>query len=183
MTEDQPPTPEDYARHHRAALIGYLVKMGVDFEDAQDSVSETMARMCEKWSSIDSPKAWARVTAYRIAVDLVRARRSEHDKSRRSGIQPHPVGVANDDLWMLKEQQRAVVTRIRALPPKQRTVIALHLDGFTNTEIAEIIGVDAQTVGSNLRHAKAHLKADLEAEGVYRRRNGARGADGGDEHG
>jgi len=173
-------TPEDYARCHRAALIGYLIKTGVHLEDAQDAVNETLTRMCENWSTIDSPKAWARTTAYRIAVDAMRARRSEEDKNRRAGTQPGQVGPGSDDLWMLKEEQRSVIARIRTLPYRQRLVIALHLDGFTNTEIARSIGIDPQTVGSHLRHAKARLRADLEADGVYRPGNDLHGTDRGD---
>lgn len=180
MTNDEPTSPEDYARRGGAALVGYLIKMGFTLEDARDAASETVARMCADWNGIAHPRSWARVTAYRVAVDAQRARRSEGEKGRRAETQAGPADPAAEDLWMLKEEQRAVIDCIRGLPPRQRSVIALHLDGFANTEIAEIIDVDVQTVGSNLRHAKKRLRQNLESRGVYRHGRVTFGADGGE---
>lgn len=145
-------------------------------------MGETMKRMCENWSAINNPKAWARTTAYRIAVDGARARRSESDKSRRAGLQQPSMTKATDDLWMLKEEHRIVIDRVRQLPLMQRTVLALHLDGFSNTEIAEIVDSGASTVASNLRHAKQRLAAILASEGIYRPGTRPRVTEGGAAH-
>ena len=177
MTGAQPASAEEYARLHNRALIGYLLKLGVCLDDAQDAAGETLRRMFENWDAIVQPKAWARKTAYNIVVDMVRARNSEGDKGARVQAQFVLVSSGTEDLWMLKEEQRAVIGRIRKLPAAQRAVIALHLDGFTDGEIAEIMGSGAATVRSNLRHAKARLRMELEAEGVYRH---ATGTDGGE---
>jgi RNA polymerase sigma-70 factor (ECF subfamily) len=147
--------------------MGFLLKMGVRFEDAQDAVAETMKRFCEKWESIDSPRAWGRATAYHFAVDVVRRERVERSKLQRFlPFAPGEVAGA-DDLHMLQEEQRAVISQIRELPAKQRVVLALHLDGFTSLEIARMLGSRSGTVSSNLRHAKQRLRVALIAEGVY----------------
>lgn len=175
MTERQPSSPEDYARNDLAGLVGYLLHLGMGLEDAKDIACETVKRMCESWPAIKNPKAWARTTAYRIAVDQARARRSDEDKNWRAGLQQPSWTAATDDLWMVKEEHRIVIERVRQLPLMQRTVIALHLDGFSNIEIAGIIDSRTSTVASNLRHAKRRLAAILANEGVYR----LRGTEGG----
>ena len=177
MTGAQPASAEEYATLHGKALIGYLLKMGVCLDDAQDAANETLKRMFEHWDSIEQPKAWARRTAYNIVIDTVRARQSESDKSARAQAQFVLAATGTDDLWMLKEGQRAVIGHIRKLPAAQRQVIALYVDGFTNDEIAEMMGSSAATVRSNLRHAKSRLRAELEAEGVYRRTTGTDGGE------
>jgi RNA polymerase sigma-70 factor (ECF subfamily) len=180
MIEHWPSSPEEYARQDTAALVGYLLNRGVNYEDARDAAGEAITRMVENWATIDNPRAWARTTAYRIAVDEIRRHRAEDAKTQRAGARALTAAAAVDDLWMLKEEQRAVIGCIRALPPAQSLVLALHLDGFTNTEIAEIIGSNVQTVRSNLRHAKHRLETVLQAEGVYRPAHGVRRTDGGE---
>jgi RNA polymerase sigma factor (sigma-70 family) len=163
----EPASPAEFARQDAARLMGYLLKLGVGFHDAQDLVAETIGRMCERWDSIDSPRAWAHSTAFHLAVDHFRKLRNEHDR-----IQAHLTHQAStvplaEDLYMLKEEHRTVIGHIRGLPTQQRNVLALHLDGFTHKEIADMLEVNARTVASNLRHAKHRLRVTLEAEGVY----------------
>ena len=163
----EPASPEEFARTDAARLLGYLLKLGVGFHDAQDLAAETIGRMCERWESIESPRAWARATAFRLAVDRFRKLRSERDHLHSElAAQAHTVARA-EELYMLKEEHRTVIDHIRRLPPRQRNVLALHLDGFTNKEIAAMLAVNARTIASNLRHAKHRLRLNLEAEGVY----------------
>src|SRR5262245_11320257 len=110
MSERQPASPEEFARNDLAGLVGYLLNLGMRIDDAKDIAHETVKRMCENWPEIRNPKAWARTTAYRLAVDEVRARWSEEDKSRR--LQQLPWTAGSDDLWMLKEEHRIVINRI-----------------------------------------------------------------------
>ena len=69
------------------------------------------------------------------------------------------------EAW-LQEQQ--VIQVLRALPPRQRQVLALTIDGWSPAEIAEMLGIDAAAVRSNLM--KARRSAD-----EHRRRAGEEG--------
>lgn len=181
MAEPRPASLEDYTRTDLGRLVAYLLHLDLRLEDAKDVAAETVKRMCEEWPRIENPKGWARATAYRIVVDKARARRSEDDKNRRAVLEQPSCSPAADDLLMLKDEYRIVIDRIRQLPPTQRRVIALHLDGFSNPEIAEITGAKLSTVASNLRHAKRRLAAILAGDGVYTP-PGSRGVEGGGEN-
>ena len=51
----------------------------------------------------------------------------------------------------------------RALPPKQREVIVMKIDGdLTFTEIAGVLGVSANTAASRYRYALAKLRRAVE---------------------
>ena len=165
MTDD-PQGLADFARRETAVLIGYVLKFGVGYQDAEDIAAETMRRMFQQWSAIDSPRAWAHTTASRLAIDAMRRRRIERG-SPPSGTTAQLLEPAVDELFMLKEEQRRVIGLIRELPGRQRSVLALHLDGYSNTEIAGILGANPRTVASHLRHARQRLRQALEAEGHY----------------
>lgn len=59
-----------------------------------------------------------------------------------------------------------VETAMRALPVEQYEVIALWLQGFALTEVAEITGAPWHTVVSRKTYALKKLKASLSASGV-----------------
>jgi hypothetical protein len=54
-----------------------------------------------------------------------------------------------------------VLKAIKRLPPAQRRVMAWYFDGYAPAEIAGILGEDAPTVRSNLRHARRRLAEAL----------------------
>lgn len=47
---------------------------------------------------------------------------------------------------------------IRTLPEMERAVVCLHLDGYSNQEIAEMLGVSSNNTGVKLHRAKQYLK-------------------------
>jgi RNA polymerase sigma-70 factor (ECF subfamily) len=58
----------------------------------------------------------------------------------------------------------ALAAAVAALPPEQREVIALKIDGgLTFAEIAGVIGVSANTAASRYRYALEKLRAALVA--------------------
>ena len=43
---------------------------------------------------------------------------------------------------------------LRALPPRQRQVFALTIEGWTPTEIADMLGIDPAAVRASLKKAR-----------------------------
>ncbi len=63
-----------------------------------------------------------------------------------------------------KEMHDCIQDYINSLPETYRTVIVLsELEGFSNHEIAEILGVPLSTVKIRLHRARERLKKALEA--------------------
>ncbi len=148
-------------------LFGYVVKLGLRFQEAQDVVSETHCRQWQKWPTVATPKAWCRTTASHLAVDMYRADARLVLCWEVPEYSSVSLGPGADDLVMLKEEQQAVVAWVRALPWKQREQFALHLDGFGNEEIAELLDANVATVASNVRHARRSLMKTLERDGYF----------------
>lgn len=63
-------------------------------------------------------------------------------------VMPDPVPR---ELWLsdpaeIAAQRSAVVAELRKLSPAQQEVVALHYDGYTNVQIAEVLGKSAKAV-------------------------------------
>jgi DNA-directed RNA polymerase specialized sigma24 family protein len=52
-----------------------------------------------------------------------------------------------------------------SLPPRQRQVLAWHYDGYSNIEIAKILGLTDKAVAANLYQARQALKRLLAGSG------------------
>jgi RNA polymerase sigma-70 factor (ECF subfamily) len=60
------------------------------------------------------------------------------------------------------ERGELIHKAVAALPEKQRVVLILHkFEGFTASEIAEILGIPLTSVEARLRRAKSRLKQKL----------------------
>lgn len=55
------------------------------------------------------------------------------------------------------ENARLLRQAIRQLPETDRAIISLHLDGYANPEISEIMGITVNHVGVKLHRIKNHL--------------------------
>ena len=86
---------------------------------------------------------------------------TEHQAACTSASNKSPV---TDQLVIRKEMSDCVNEFIDNLPPDYKTVIVLsELEGLTNKEIAEILGISLDNVKIRLHRARAKLKAALNA--------------------
>ena len=120
-----------------------------------------MTTAWRRWDTITSPKAYVYKVAYqafiRRAVDVTEQPTAEVPEP--TGLLPHPDEA---EAWLQTQQ---IIEVLRALPPRQRQVLALTIDGWSPTQIANLVGINPSAVRSNLM--KARRNAD-----EHRRRTG-----------
>ena len=66
----------------------------------------------------------------------------------------------------LRDEARTVLAALASLPPKQREVMAWHIDGFGSAEIAATLHIDPAAVRQNLIKARRNLKKKLGISGA-----------------
>lgn len=159
----EPPRGHDqeFARFYREytpRLVTYLTYQGAPAHLAAELAQETMITLYLRWEGIAHPKAYAYQVAYkayiRHATKVTELPVAEVPEP--TGLLPAPEAVES---WL---QQQHITEVLRALPPRQRQVLALTLDDWSPTEIADLLAIDPSAVRSNLlkarRNAAAHLR-------------------------
>ena len=131
-------------------------------EDFHDLFQEILLQI---WISMPKYRGEAKVSSwiYRVALnkaltwDLAEEKRRE----RHLPLVELPELQAPDDDRVLLDSLYAA---IRTLKEVDRSLVLLHLDGFTYEEIAAILGMTQSNVGVRIMRAKAALAKRLEEE-------------------
>lgn len=152
-------------RDNRTRLIRFCRGFLGGDGDPDDLFQEIMMQV---WRGLDNfeHRSQASTWLYRIAVNSALLYRH---RLRRRGTP----GLADEDLparspsplaqaeW--NEQLNALLRAIAALPPPDRLLAALLLEGFTYKEMAEILGISASHAG--VRVSRLRQKLDLAIRG------------------
>ena len=135
-----------YQREFRAMVR--LASALVD-DQAEEVVQEAFAQLYLRYRSVSNPGAYARMCVLNGCRKVLRRRRL----ARR---QPPPV----EEYGNLGFNH--VLDAVRALPTKQRNVVALRYElQLSDVEIAETLGVPVGTVKSTLHRALARLRTEV----------------------
>ena len=137
---------------HYDGLVRRLAFIVGDAEEARDLAQSAYLRAFEAWPRFDGsdPRAWLYTIGINLAVSELR-RRSRW--RRRAHVVDQQWAMSTDpDLW------RA----IGALEPRHRAALLLNtVDGYTQAEVARMLGVPPGTVASWLSRSKALLRERL----------------------
>lgn len=178
------PSPEgpvefdEYYRQDERPLYGFLLKLGAKYFEAADTVQETMTEAYSKWDRITNPWAWTRTVAERIFL-ASKARPVDELARLAKAAWATEIPTLDPEQYILREEAQELIKLLQKVSFQQRRVLAWHLDGFSNKEIALIVGGSEATVASNLRHAKNKIRAlkmdkIRDAKAVGRRTNDER---------
>jgi RNA polymerase sigma-70 factor (ECF subfamily) len=145
---------DDAFREHQPWLVQRLALVVGDAEEARDLAQQTFVRAAERWPlppEQDVPR-WLAVVGLRLALNERRRRRrwgflAVRDTDATWAIQTNP------DLWQA----------LMSLEPKARAALVLTvLDGYTQDEVAGVLGVARGTVASWLSRSRDRLRPILE---------------------
>ncbi|HET8658131.1 MAG TPA: sigma factor-like helix-turn-helix DNA-binding protein [Micromonosporaceae bacterium] len=138
-------------------VLGQLWAMTGSHAEAEDAVAEAYARAWQRWNQVrdcDSPEAWVRRVASRIAVSAWR--------KAVNRIRAHHSAALDVDLAGLGPDHVALVHALRQIPADQRRAIVLHhLVGLSVAEIAVEVGSPEGTVKARLSRGRRALAAQL----------------------
>ena len=173
---------EIYAGFH-AKIVRYLTRL-VGEAEAEDLAQETFVKVgqaLEGFRGESQLHTWVYKIATNTALDRLRSpsfRETSHDPATiESIVSIEDVGVWTGRKPLTVEQQaireemsscvRDVVDR---LPDNYRTAIVLSdLEGFKDSEIAEVLGLTLSATKIRLHRARARLKQELSSCCVFYR--------------
>jgi RNA polymerase sigma factor (sigma-70 family) len=159
---------ELYDRYSRIAY-GLALRVLRDPALAQDAVQEAFLAAWRNAASFNpqlaKPSTWLLTFVHRRAVDLVR--REERRRAEPLPEMPEVASEATDEEAALRERRQVVQHALRRLPAEQREAIELaYYGGFTQSQLAERLGVPLGTIKSRMFGGLARLRELLAEAGV-----------------
>ena len=138
----------------------FALRLTSDPHQAEDLTQETFLQAWEKKSSLRDQRA-IRAWLFRIAVNLWRAQLRQprmnetvFEESETSARQRTP----DQDLLEREELARAL-SRLDALPPRQREVLYLvAVEQLSLSEVSEILDINKNTAKVNLSLARKQMR-------------------------
>jgi len=168
-TEPERPAVDPAAALAHADALHNLARYLVRTEaDAEDLVQETYARAfaaAGRFEPGTNLKAWLFRILRNLFLDRLR-----RDRRATEPLDEDAPAEAGDDAWLrgdveLEAMRRLVGAEIegalRALSEEARTTVLLDVEGFTEPEMAQVLGCAPGTVKSRLSRARATLRRRL----------------------
>jgi RNA polymerase sigma-70 factor (ECF subfamily) len=161
---DHDATLRRWIAEHRGILIRISRAYAVDAGDEEDLRQEILLAL---WRSLPSfrgdakPSTWIFQVAINVALSRRRAagRRPVH-RSLEDTAEPSSDG---EQSALHRLEWQGVLRALRTMAPVDRAVLLLGLEGATQQEIAEVLGITASHAGVKLHRARRRLADALEA--------------------
>jgi len=148
---------------HLDAIHGYLYRLTGSQADADDLSQETFLRVWQKASTFKQGRVklstWLHRIAHNLCVDEFRKRRPIGE------VEPDQLAASNpgqETGLALQQSTAQLKAALQGLPESQRSALVLcQLQGFSNQEAAEILGIGVRALESLLARARRRLKNEL----------------------
>jgi RNA polymerase sigma-70 factor (sigma-E family) len=154
-----------YAAHWRQ-LVRLSVLLVRDQGIAEELVQDAFVAVHARWSRLRDPDralAYLRQAVVNRSRSALRHRAVVERHAAREGAPPDSPGA--DDSALVTQRRAVVLDAMRALPARQREVLALryYLD-LSEAEIADALGISRGAVKSHASRGSAALRTLLEEE-------------------
>jgi RNA polymerase sigma-70 factor (ECF subfamily) len=166
---DYEPQFRQWLDEHTGLLLKVVRSFAESAPDVDDLLQEVLLQI---WLSLPNFRAESKATTwlYRVALNTALAWKRKESKHRdqRQGFaielevvdrSPAP-GEAHAD----REAIDRLYEVVRALPPADRALVLLYLDGLSYSDMAEVIGISESNVGVRLNRIKKVLSHKVNAE-------------------
>lgn len=163
-TEDQNACFEAWLRDH-AAMLHHVANGFAAGADRHDLMQELLLAL---WRAVPAFRGDAKVSTYiyrvahNAALTWKRAQRTYRAHvDRFEALSPLELS-ADDDAAPERALLEGLYARIRELPPLDRSLILLQLDGISYADIADMHGLTESNVGVRLNRLKQRLAQAME---------------------
>ncbi|MDX1590814.1 MAG: RNA polymerase sigma factor [Balneolaceae bacterium] len=156
---------EIYPRLHRA-MTAYLAGSSVDPEDVVQEAFLKAYKNLDSFHEDSGLYTWIYAIARNLAIDELRKRK--HEKMRVS-IPSDELNLKSDPASTESDREEIQILRkaIAMLPELMRSIVVMRLiDGLTYPEIAEVTGLNEQTVKNRMFRARKELAGQMKRMGV-----------------
>jgi RNA polymerase sigma-70 factor, ECF subfamily len=164
---------DELVRTYNASIFHVAYRMLGDTAEASDVVQEIFIKVFRNIGGFKGEaalKTWIFRIAFSEILNRLRWWKSRHrsstvsldDEPSANGHYVRDSSPTPDELLESKERDSAIQLALGKLSSDHRSIIVLRdIEGFSYTEIAEVLGVSIGTVKSRLARARGDLKKSL----------------------
>lgn len=165
---------EELYRAYSRSLYSYLRTLGLDPDTANEVVHETFVKLgdfLEKGGKIsDSPKAYVFKTGRNTMIDGFRRKDEKYSTPTDEPEDFDDIAAEQAferfiELFSKRDDLLRLRVAITELPRRQREVVLMHMDDFSNPEIADSLGLKQGTVRYHLSMGLRRLRQLLDLGG------------------
>jgi len=139
-------------------LVGYAYRLLGDLERARDVVQDTFLRLCQQ----DRAELDGRVKEWLFAVCRNRAIDSLRKERRMDALGDREPAAREPDRLEQRDEESRVLTRIRALPAREREILRLKFqEELSYRQISAVAEISVSNVGFLLHRAIRTLRCQL----------------------
>lgn len=149
-------------------MFALILRVLVDRAQSEEVLQEVFLEVWQNAASFDADRgrarSWMLTIAHRRAVDRVRSAEAGARRDEGFGLREiHTPPQSIDEQVQLRVDGSRAVRALDALPESQRQAIVLaYFGGYSQSEIAAIVGVPLGTMKSRIRDGLSRLRMELE---------------------
>ena len=142
---------------HHGMVFRTAYRITGNAADAEDVLQTVFLRMVRGNPQMDNPESYLRRSAVNAALDVVRARRD-------NGTLEEERMAASGSCTELRELRDTLRRELSKLPPRTAEMFAMRFfEGYTNPEIAKLLGISQIVVAVTLHRTRNKLKKSMGA--------------------
>ena len=144
---------------HQALLYKVVTGYCTDVDEQEDLMQEIVFQLIKSYSNFDQ-KVKVTTWMYRVALNVAISyyRKLESRTKQFVPLNEKLVHIEENSTQEQNENLRQLKTFIQELPPLNRALLIMYLDGNTHSEIAEAMGISVSNVGTKISRIKNQLK-------------------------
>jgi RNA polymerase sigma-70 factor (sigma-E family) len=155
-------TFDEFAGARLQAVLRFATALTGDPDLAKDLVQEVLIRVNGQWQKVgqlDRPEAYIR----KMVVNEYLSWRRRSWRLIPSGMSSHVTGRPSPDPADGYIERQALLAELAKLSRRQRTALVLrYYEGYSDAEIAEVMGCTRSTVRGHVFKALAALRVELD---------------------
>lgn len=149
----------EQVRQNQGIIYKLVGLYALDAEEKKDLYQEVLLQSWKAWPSFRNESKFS-TWLYRICLNtLLTQKRKKHPLDYKDSLES--VAPYSDGGSTQRENTAHLQAAIRKLPETDRAITSLHLDGYDNREIAEMLGISNNHVAVKLHRIKQLLATYL----------------------
>lgn len=156
--------------HFYSALVSYALQILKEKESAEDIVQDTFTVLWERKLTLPSNealRAYLYNTVRNKCLNLIRKQQGKYITCPINDYEKYNLLDEESEDLFSEEVYRQLFFMIDQMPPRQKEVFLMVMEGKKNKEIADALNIAIETVRTNKKRAMTFLRKNLDRNALF----------------